>query len=676
MDGHGRGMVDDARDNQSGPPVVAAIPKEAPADTARPVPDDQAERLARVRGLAATLGELVATVREVDERSRALERDRRAAKQEHDGAEAPATARIWQSALEPLAQYLAQAVQLAPGDRPVPLVDAVSRLEPLARTFADNALGPDGTGLHDDPARLATFEAKLLAIDPAPQWLDQEGQRLLARPELDPDVVRRSVAASEQALADDRERLRAIDDTMASLDAEWDASVSPLDGRLRALAADLTALSLDQTRSASVREEAAHGLTALKQIDLGALVSRRVNVGAWTDKYRVDREFTADQLRERINTELRPLLRGTQAAVERLEREYAPGRIEAADKARTAAVEEQRTAAVRGLITDVRGRYEALVSLRRHKLGQEPDDRFFGDIAKQVNTAITDLGALEAELLAVRDTPADHAREQGLRERTSALLARTAPYADPAELEALLTKQAEAARAEEAKLAAKARRDDILRRGRELQAERQRAKRERHEAERAAVAHAKAAAAEQAARAHAEARRQADAVAAAHTRRLAGQAELAGQVRGYLDDLRQAQADSRQRAERLRRLVDDEQRFLAQDEERLAAQKTERRTMTATEAATWLATLAATEQAVTARRGHVAALAAELAGLQAAHGQEQRIAALERQLIALETPEPAPITPPIPAVSVNPAPAPTPTEATADVVPIAVRRRA
>ena len=627
-------MVDTHDQNQIGPPIAAAATDTQTTAGTIVAPTHDNERLDRVRGHIDTLAELVAAIRDIDDRSRTLERDRRVGRD----TESPEVARIWQSALEPLAHYLSQSIQVGAGAKPIQLADAADQLAAWVATFRENAVGPGGHGLQDDDQRLAAFEQKVVDIDPSPEWIEQEGQRLLNRPELDPDTIHRTVAATQQSLSDDKERQTAIDDTLASLEAEWDASITPLDQQLGELRTALVAVTNDTAASGTLRSKAKEGLVAIDAIKLDEVVRKRVSLGDWVDKYRADRDFTSDQVRAHINQELRPALRQVQTAVEQVVHRFTPDRLRTDDQAATIRTTKLLLDAVDKLLGDTRTRYQTLIALRRTKLGQEPDDRFFGEMAKRVNTAITELGTLEADLLRTRNDVAetgslDHTGLDRLRKRTADTLKHSADYATPSALEKLLVKQAALQAAKDRELA---------------EAEEQRATQARQAAEQASHKE-RARQQQQAHEAAASVEKEQQAVVHAQ------QQALSQELADYLAQLQAVEQEQHRRTAVLESLIAAERTLLVADQQKLLENRTERRAMTATEAEAWLKTLTDTKHSLEQRQQHLDQLTKELLGIQT-NPTTTTMTSLRQRIGQLA---PHPVSPPPqgePATSVHDAP--------------------
>lgn len=621
-------MTDTLDHNQVGPPVAAAIPNAQTPATATAQPLHDPERFNRVQTLIDTLADLTSVIRQIDDRSTALERDRRIDRE----TESPEAAQIWRSALEPMAHYLSQSVQLSAGSKPLQLADAADQLAGWVSTWRENALGPGGQGLQEDDQRLASFEQKISSIDPSPEWLEQEGQRLLSRPELDPDTIRRTVAATQQSLAEDKDRQAAIDQTLMSLETEWDASITPLEAQLTKQRSALQTLIDDSSTTDSLRALARDGLRTLDAIDLAAVVRKRVSLGEWVAKYRADREFTSDQVSTHINQELRPALRQAQAAIEQAAQRFAPHQLRTQDEAATTRRARVILDAIDKLLGDTRNRYQVLVALRRTKLGQEPDERFFGEMARQVNTAITELGTLEADLLQTRSNVAeqgsfDHAALDRLRKHTADTIRHSADFATPAALEKLLTKQAQLKQAKERELAeAEAKRVAQEKQAADQAAAKERARREHEERQQATEAQTLS-----------ESRRQAELEAANQTLRLQQQT-LGQELTGFLTQLQSIEHEQQRRATVLESLIAAERTLLVADQQKLLENRTERRAMTAGEAEGWLKTLADSKHSLEQRQEHLDKLTKELLAIQSNPSTISQMTSL-RTRIAQLTPQ-------------------------------------
>lgn len=610
-------MADTGDQNQVGPPLVAAVlpdPNVAPAASA---PTVTPEHLALVTNLVDTFAELTSVVREVDDRSRILERDRREAREEHE--EAPELTQIWVHAIEPLAQYLTQPVQLAAGAKPVQLQEAAEQFGAWVATFRENAVGPGGQGLQQDPARLAAFETKLAAVDPTPAWLEQEGQRLLIRPELDPATVRRTVAATATSLTEEQERTKAIKEVLQHFDQEWEASIPSLEDQLRERRAELQLLADAATSSPELRRQATTGLAALRASTTNDMVAARVRFGEWIEKYQHEPTFTAEQVRQRINRELRPLMRTFQNKVDQASSQWTAKRLRDREQAAVAQRAQSQQQTLDDTIARVRERYARLVSVRRTKLGQEPDERFFGEMARLVNSAITDLGSLEADLLALRDRVATGSADQGdmapIIARANHILRQSDDYADANHLERRLASHEKAKQREAERAAARERQ---LTRERAKEEQRQRAEAERQ---------ARLAEKKEKATKHYQATQKLQAERQAFEREL----------RQYVTELTEANQERQRHAETIAALVATERQSLGDARRQLADQRAERRSMSAAEATNWLAQLATQERQLEERQARLDELTSELHALQAAMRDDQRLTTLRTHLGAVAT---------------------------------------
>lgn len=605
-------MADTNDQNQVGPPLVAAVIPDpvAPTATGSVTP----EHLASVTALVDTIADLTTAVREVDDRTRILERDRREAR--GDSEEAPELTRIWVSAIEPLTQYLTQPVQLAAGVKPIQLVEAAEQLAAWVATYRENAVGPGGQGLQQDPSRLAAFETKLAALDPTPTWLEQEGQRLLIRPELDPETVRRTIAATTASLTEEHDRIKLIEEVVTSFNQEWEASIPALEDQLRERRDELKLLLDTSSTSPQLHSNASTGLAALAKITTDELVAARVRFGEWLTKYRPESTFTAEQVRERINNELRPLMRSFEGRVEQATTQWAAARL----RTEVATAEANERASHQNELDDalarVQQRYASLVGVRRLKLGQNPDERFFGEVARLVNSAITDLGNLEAELLAAQDGQRDTAAMSALVTKSNHILRQSDDYADAEHLERRLTAQEKAKQREEERAAS-----------RERQLERERAKEEQRQ--------------------HAEAERQAKIAekkekSSKHyqaTQKLQAERQAFEQeLRNYVTELTEANQERHRRADSITALIAAERQSLDDDRRQFADQRAERRSMSAAEATSWLAQLATQERQLESRQARLDQLTEELAALKVTMTDDRRLTAMRSKLGASAAP--------------------------------------
>ncbi|MEK7183954.1 MAG: hypothetical protein AAB701_00295 [Patescibacteria group bacterium] len=612
-------MADTNDQNQIGPPMAAAVPDPVGTTTTTDPPAGGItnEHLQTVTALVETFADLVTVVREVDDRTRILERDRREAL---GISESPELTRIWVSAIEPLVQYLTQPIQLSAGAKPIQLADAAEQLATLVSTFRENAVGPDGQGLQQDPGRLRAFEAKLSGVDPSPNWIEQEGQRLLIRPELDPTTVRRTVAATLQSQTDEEERTAAIKQTLMSFDQEWEASIPALEDSLRERRDELQLLISTPSNSDHLKQRANEGLQIISAINTNSLVASRVSLGEWVEKYRTDPTFTSEQVGQRINHELRPMIRAFQSKVEDIERQWTAETLRTTEQVARKQEGQTRLEELDAAIEQVRARYTALVNLRRIKLGQEPDERFFGEIARLVNTAITDLGNLEADLLAARttlQTTEVNPVTQALRTRIAFVMKQSDDYADTEHMERRLAAQAKAIERETLRAAAHER---------QLAKERAKeAQRQQQEAERRTRSEVRR-------QQHLDRQQRSNSHVKAAQQLLDQHQSLDAELRAYVTELTEASQERERHAATITSLIASERQSLDEDRQQFLESKAERRALTASEATAWLASLAERERLLDQRQERLTQLAQELRSLEATTANDRRLTRVRERL--------------------------------------------
>lgn len=414
---------------QTGPPIHGSpVSTNAPATPDRPATADDAVRLEVVRELARDAGKLIEFVdigRERLQTCTAALRD-----SAHRAAQAP-----WQQALRELTALLNRPIQVQPGTAPLPLVDAVDELRQWVHAFEENAAGPGGDSLHDDPVRLQKLEQRFEAVDPAIPLLLKETRQLLARQDLDPSNLDRRATAAVSASDRTDARTQAVDALLAELTGTWREQVMSLRTHLNALRSRLSQYADARTvDAAEIRERAQQGLRLVDRVPLDDYASQLDRVIEWAEHWRADERFTAQTLNARIQDELAKPIQTLRTSADELETLYGAAQFDALLDAATAQREQVETAERTTLLDAVRDRYRALVELRREKLGRNPDERYFGAPAKAVNDAISALAETELALSDAGDT-------EQVGRRATALLAETEEFVDPARFERYLAEQ-------------------------------------------------------------------------------------------------------------------------------------------------------------------------------------------------------------------------------------------
>lgn len=382
---------------QAGPPIDsthnARIPKPGMANSVRndqPVSGDQAEAVEQVKLVVSELERLVTVIAKAGDRLTALEAER------PDDGPAQVSA-IWEAAAERFRRFLDQPVQLKANDSPARLEATVPELRHWLMTFADNALGPGGEGLHESAERLGVFERKLGNVEPAIELLLRSGQDLLAEHGLDvAQLQRQAVKAAALATRDDA-RQAGLAAVAADLGGIWQRQGEELAARVTALRAGLEGLAAAELTPA-IAAQRNHALGELAAVPVSDYQRRLADIHEWLDRFAADPQFTRETVTRRIQDELAPLGQQIRQALDRLAERSAPAKLREADTKARRAVTETATAELRRLVAKAHERLEALLVLRRRKLGSQPDERFFGAVAKEVNDAIAELGAIENEL--------------------------------------------------------------------------------------------------------------------------------------------------------------------------------------------------------------------------------------------------------------------------------------
>ncbi|MBI4032740.1 hypothetical protein HY374_03480 [Candidatus Berkelbacteria bacterium] len=426
---------------QTSGPVTAAV---AVAD--EPKTAEQAERLEVVRELIAELKRLCGFVTDADDRLTRIQAEL------HEDTP-PGARAVWERAAGELRSALGSSIQLATGDVPTSLDEAAKTFRHWSEVFAENAVGPGGEGLHDDPERLTAFQEKLEAVDPPVTVLVHRLRDLLARHDLDVDTLAKKAAQTAASAAKDEDRLHTLDPLIAELKGSWARQLDETTTQAASLALQLTRLS-QTAHSQAQKTDAEEGLSALNMLPLD---HARQTLGAiieWAEKWHDDSTFSATTLAARIQSELAQPMREVREELGRLSHEFAAATLAAREATRVEAEVAATREASEGLLTRLRARYQALVALRRQKLGTEPDERYFGAVAKDVNDVITRLASLETQLTDSSQFSISNYQSSSnasMTKRVEEALQETEQFVDPATLEALLGAQAE--RAQQAALA-------------------------------------------------------------------------------------------------------------------------------------------------------------------------------------------------------------------------------
>ncbi|MBI2589854.1 hypothetical protein HYW32_02430 [Candidatus Berkelbacteria bacterium] len=367
-----------------------------------PLSVEHAERLEQVREQIQDLKTIAECARQLTVRLSEL-----AAQQKPD---LPAeVAKIWANASSQIARYLNQPVQIGAGATPHSLEEAQEQFEHWISLFCENAAGPDGTGLQDDPDRLRSFQGKLENIEPLASTLAKNGRALVAQKELTLEYLQASAQETYAKAHKNTERLKAIDQAARPLQAHWLEALQQEKRELEQLKADLKKISGEHQLSATLLAKTDEGIQILNHLSTEPLEQAQISIAEWVGKFREAEDFTAEKVRERIQTDLKTPFQKLAGRIEELRRAYDPDRLK---KIYEAELKKERGVVIeeaQNLLGALKARTSVLTNLRREKLGSKPDVRFFGEIAKQVNTAITALSEAEMSLLeaisALKDAP-------------------------------------------------------------------------------------------------------------------------------------------------------------------------------------------------------------------------------------------------------------------------------
>lgn len=306
---------------------------------------------------------------------------------------------LWERPLTPLRSFLDQPVQLVPGEDPTRLRDTHDRFAQWAATFQENAVGPGGGHLQDDPARLERFLERLTAVEPSPTTLLRTATTLATDRSTDPDALAANAETLRTQLAADAQRQQQLDQALETAQREYGTRIAALRQTANAIRTELAALADDRGSSSAVTKQAREGIADLEQLKLDTFDERMRSLAEWVAKYRTETTFGPAQITSRAQRDFARQLTASEARLAELQRAYDPTALQAAERAALEAQFATLQADVTRQLEAIRTRYQTLVAVRRRKLGSEPDERYFGTVAKSVNDAITALGDAENRLL-------------------------------------------------------------------------------------------------------------------------------------------------------------------------------------------------------------------------------------------------------------------------------------
>lgn len=400
-----------------------------------------AERLERVQETITDLEHLNAGIGQIRERLAIFDQ-----RLEETGLKS--VRELWKNAQAELTSFLGQPVQLTPGAKPLILDEARETFVTWAKSFADNAVGPGGDGLHENEERLTAFEDKLNACEPTIASLADQANSLLQRASLKVEILDQQVKAVMKASAHQLQKQSVVDSLRSRL-SEVPAQLAALNDERDTLHAQLALLHDRDSVSSELKKKAEAGLSALGAVNPDKLVEKISELEEWIEKYQGYTNFSTFRLEERLHTELLTPLGELRTQFARIKTSYDPMALERSEHERKQREQQRVIDRLETSGKQIKDRYQALVELRRKKLGSEPDERYFGAIAKQVNDAITELGNTENHLLdtlrKLRDEPgANQTNETQLTELTKNIteaLASSADLVDPTKLEQLLASQ-------------------------------------------------------------------------------------------------------------------------------------------------------------------------------------------------------------------------------------------
>lgn len=308
---------------------------------------------------------------------------------------------LWQQAVGQLDEYLGQTVRLSP-NQTEPLLEAIDTLRHWVSTIRSNARGADGETLQDSPERLTKLLGRMTDLRPSIQQLLEAGERLLSDPALQLHTLQAHAAA--RAKQADAAALRTSELTRATavLTSDIGPRLASLRGSMQSRIGILSGLADNVDSSSELTTEARQAIRDLEAIDIESLEVRLQSIQEWVNRYAADPSLTGAVITHRIQQELLTPLDKAEVRLAELEIQYQPERLTTAERQRQqaqfASLGEQLDAQLKA----IQQRYQVLVGVRRTKLGTDPDERYYGAIAKQVNDAISQLGEQENRLLGLR----------------------------------------------------------------------------------------------------------------------------------------------------------------------------------------------------------------------------------------------------------------------------------
>lgn len=308
---------------------------------------------------------------------------------------------LWQEAVTAFDAYLSQSIHQGKTGQTVNLMEAVDTFRHWVASVRDNARGSGGEAIQDSPERLEKLLGRMTDLEPSINQLLQDAAHILSNPRLEVSAIHK--LAEARAAEATQATLRQSE--LAAATSVLTCDIGPRLATLRSSIASrmgvLRGLADNSNSSTDLTAEARTGIRDFEQIDVESLETRLGSIQEWVSKYASDPTLTAAVITHRIEQELDRPLTQAETQLAELEIQYQPSELTRAETERQHAQFATLSGQVAAQLTVLRSRYQTLVTVRRQKLGSEPDERYYGAVAKEVNDAISLLGQQENDLLSL-----------------------------------------------------------------------------------------------------------------------------------------------------------------------------------------------------------------------------------------------------------------------------------
>lgn len=424
--------------------IASITPINATHKDTMAVSQEQATRLEQIRELVNDVDQLTGVIDQLENLQNKL------LKQQAVIIEEPVLSAIWQGAIDKINDLLNRPMQLSSDSQPTTVIQATASLKKLVTTFNENPTGPGGDRLWENPARLENFTNKLEDIEPQPLILIRNAQELLDDQQLSPQHLEQVVKQKQTELTKFKVSQGKVKEIVSRIENKTKKAVAEFNQELADFIKALGELSAAPDSSSELKTKLQSGLKLINDQLVNQLgVDQIETILSWIGKYQNDPHFTTKEMEDRVKRDIEEPLANFKKQLLDFKEEYDPIKLKQVEEEQRQQTIEQFKKEVEQLSTQVVSIYDQLIQLRKSKLGVNPDERFFGEVAKSVNDLITALGQLQNQILELKGSlstlttiaPDQTNRLAQLKIDAQKLFDQSANFTNPEALEKLLGQQ-------------------------------------------------------------------------------------------------------------------------------------------------------------------------------------------------------------------------------------------